>query len=301
MVPQNAYSFIPFQAIMPSFYTFFPWKNTSCEGKWINPECLGHCICWGQNFHQARSVIGETNVKIWKSVRVVANGNQETGVYTAPEGCEFEDKICDHELNKFSIWGISVENFPANGIQTRWVKEFRIQQCSSLNNLRNGIYPTISKNGIVSCCTASGSLDSGIWIAGTENSTVNNNEIHSSVTGFEVALAKNLIATENYVHDNVIGFGLYHPNMAGTPLREDVGNWFEKNMIMNNSMPNSAPPNSFQAGLLPGIGIYLQWVFRMPLFGTISLKATAFLEFRCLHFALLFNLLSIQVVQNSHP
>ena len=115
-------------------------------------------------------------------VRLLAK-NQETGVYAAPDGCEYTDNKCDNILKGFSITGFSVEGFKANGIQTRWVDDFEFQNCSSVNNLMNGIYPTLSSNGRIVGCKSHGSLDSGLWIAGSNNVTATGNEIYESTTG----------------------------------------------------------------------------------------------------------------------
>ena len=82
-------------------------------------------------------------------VRVLQNGDQETGVYAAPAGCENRDNACAGELNDFYIRGFTVEGFPQNGIQTRWVDGFKFIRNESVNNLNNGIYPTLSANGLV--------------------------------------------------------------------------------------------------------------------------------------------------------
>ena len=77
-------------------------------------------------------------------VRILANGGQQTGVFAAPPGCGFKDSECAGELQGFYIRGFTVEGFPQNGIQTRWVNGFRIVRSESVNNLNNGIYPTLS-------------------------------------------------------------------------------------------------------------------------------------------------------------
>jgi hypothetical protein len=52
------------------------------------------------------------------------------------------------------------------------------------------------------------------------------------------------------------GVGLYHPNMAGNPPQGIMENWLiENNKIFNNNLENTAPPGSFQASLIPGIGV----------------------------------------------
>jgi len=117
------------------------------------------------------------------SVRLLASNEQETGVYAAPDGCEYNDTECGDVLEDFSIEGFSIEGFPANGIQTRWVDGFKFQNCYSVDNLNNGIYPTLSSNGSIVGCKSHGSFDSGLWVAGSVNVTAINNEIYESTTG----------------------------------------------------------------------------------------------------------------------
>mmetsp|Transcript_2562 Transcript_2562/g.4372 ORF Transcript_2562/g.4372 Transcript_2562/m.4372 type:complete len:194 (+) Transcript_2562:62-643(+) len=123
----------------------------------------------------------------------------------------------------------------------------------------NGIYPTLSSNGRIVGCKSYGSLDSGLWIAGSVNVTATDNEIYESTTGFEVTVSKNLYATNNYIHNNVVGIGLYHPNMAGTePDYPSYDNWvFENNHVYDNNLPNPAPAGTFQYALQSGIGLLL--------------------------------------------
>ena len=77
-------------------------------------------------------------------VRLLANGAQETGIYAAPPGCEYTDSACPGEIGNFYVRGFTVEGFPRNGIQTRWVDGFKFIRNESVNNLNNGIYPTLT-------------------------------------------------------------------------------------------------------------------------------------------------------------
>ena len=122
-----------------------------------------------------------------RKVRLIANGAQETGVLAAPAGCEYdmnreqcEDQIGEgfEDLKGFYIRGFSVEEFPENGIQTRWVDGFEFARNVSANNLNNGIYPTLSANGLVRNNESYGSLDTAMWVAGSENVRVIGNELH---------------------------------------------------------------------------------------------------------------------------
>jgi hypothetical protein len=192
-------------------------------------------------------------------VRVLHNGDQETGVFAAPPGCEYRDSACAaDDLQDFYIRGFTVEGFPQNGIQTRWVDGFKFVRNESVKNLNNGIYPTLSANGLVANNVSYGSLDTAMWVAGSENVRVIGNEVFESTIGYEITVSNNVLSTHNDIHDNTVGVGLFHPNAAGNPQLPVMADWvFEHNDIYDNNLENPAPPGSFQAGLFPGYGVLL--------------------------------------------
>jgi parallel beta-helix repeat protein len=201
-------------------------------------------------------------------VRLLQNQDQETGVFAAPPGCEYDwtREECEEaigedfeDLKDFYIRGFSVEGFPKNGIQTRWVDGFEFVHNDSVENLNNGIYPTLSANGMVRNNVSYGSLDTAMWVAGSENVRVVGNELYGSVIGFEITVSNNVQVTANKIYNNTVGVGLFHPNGAGNPPLPEMKNWvIENNDIYNNNLsPNPAPPGSFQADLPPGAGVLL--------------------------------------------
>lgn len=74
-----------------------------------------------------------------------------------------------------------------------------------------------------------------------------------------MTVSNKLYVANNRLYNNVVGLGLYHPNMAGTsPDYPAFDEWiFENNHIYDNNLPNTAPPNTFQAALLSGVGVLL--------------------------------------------
>jgi nitrous oxidase accessory protein NosD len=189
------------------------------------------------------------------------NGTQFTGVYAAPAACGPEVGVgdCEDQLEGFYIRGFSVEDFPRHGIQTRFVDDFTILQNESVRNLENGIYPTISANGLVQENVSYGSLDTAMWVAASENVRVIENEMYDSVIGLEITVSDDVEVKENNIHGNVVGVGLFHPNAAGNAQLPEMNNWvIEQNHIHDNNLfPSPAPPNSFQAGLPPGVGVLM--------------------------------------------
>jgi parallel beta-helix repeat protein len=199
-------------------------------------------------------------------VRLLQNESQETGVYAAPEGCDYDvsddtplgQECRSRELQGFYIRGFSVEEFPKNGIQTRWVDGFEFVRNASVNNLNNGIYPTLSANGLVRNNSSYGSLDTAMWVAGSENVRVIGNELFGSVIGFEITVSNDVVVKQNEIYDNTVGVGLFHPNGAGNPPLPVMANWLiEQNDVYDNNRPNEAVPGTFQSILPPGIGVLL--------------------------------------------
>ncbi len=194
-------------------------------------------------------------------VRLLHYGTQFTGVYAAPQDCGPGLQVCPDELQDFYIRGFTVEGFPTNGIQTRFVNGFKIIRNESIENLDNGLYPTLSANGLVQNNFSYGSLDTALWVAGSENVRVIGNELTGAPTGLEITVANNVWATHNDIHDNTVGVGLYHPEAAGNDQKPVMANWvIENNDIYDNNLPNPAPPGTLQANLPPGGGVLLQGV-----------------------------------------
>jgi parallel beta-helix repeat protein len=192
-------------------------------------------------------------------VRLIASGSQETGIYAAPAGCEYDDpegSCAAADLQGFYVRGFSVEEFPRNGIQTRWVDGFRLMRNASVNNLNNGIYPTLSANGLVRNNVSYGSLDTSMWVAGSENVRVIDNELFGSPIGFEITVSNNVFVTQNEIYGNTVGVGLFHPNAAGNPPIAEMRRWvIHDNHIYDNNLPNPAPITSFQGALPSGVGV----------------------------------------------
>jgi hypothetical protein len=196
-------------------------------------------------------------------IRRVKHEDQQTGVYAAPADCgpEVLGECLDEEENPqqlqgFYIRGFTVEDFPRNGIQTRFVDDFQIIRNESARNLHNGIYPTISANGLVQDNVSYGSEDTAMWVAASQNVRVLGNELRDSVIGLEVNVSLNVEVKHNDIHDNTVGIGLFHPNSAGNLPLPVMGNWVvEQNNVYHNNTLNFAPEGSFQRELPHGVGI----------------------------------------------
>jgi hypothetical protein len=136
------------------------------------------------------------------------------------------------------------------------VNGFKIIRNESSNNKHNGIYPTISANGLVQNNVSYGALDTAMWVAASQNVRVIGNDLSESPIGLEVNVSLNIEVKHNNIHDNTVGIGLFHPNSAGNDQIPEMGNWVvEHNNVYDNNLPNPADPEDFQGALPPGVGI----------------------------------------------
>jgi hypothetical protein len=142
---------------------------------------------------------------------------------------------------------------------TRYLDNFRIEQNESIGNLENGIWPTLSANGLVKKNVSYGSEDSALWIEASENVRVFSNDLHHSPTGLEITVSNNVVARKNDVHDNTTGIGLYHPSAAGLPPLQPLdrnGFWRSSTTTCTTTTCRTARRRtSMAAGLPPGGGI----------------------------------------------
>ncbi|MCP5065616.1 MAG: hypothetical protein GY946_03540, partial [bacterium] len=130
----------------------------------------------------------------------------------------------------------------------------------SINNLENGIQPELSANGLVKNNLSYGSLDSAMWLEGVPNGRAIGNVLHSSTTGLEVTISKDLVIEHNEMYNNTVGMGLYHPAAASEPALPVMGNWIiQDNYIHDNNLPNGAP-GGLPSLLPPGGGVLLMGV-----------------------------------------
>ncbi len=185
-------------------------------------------------------------------VIILGDGSQQDGVLVEPPNPG------DANIEGFLIKGFTVQGFNNNGIHLRYVNNFKILKNESIDNLENGIWPTLSVKGMVKKNVSYGSEDSAMWVEASENVRVIKNIAHSSPTGIEVTISNGVDVKKNEAYNNSVGVGLYHPSAAGLAPLATNGFWkIQKNYIHDNNAPNTAPPGSMAADLPPGGGILI--------------------------------------------
>jgi parallel beta-helix repeat protein len=159
-------------------------------------------------------------------------------------------------LYDIEVRNITIKGFRNNGLFTERVDGFAIVDVHSVDNRNYGIFPTLSKNGLISHSTSVGSdRDSGIWVETSENVDVLYNRVEGNVNGFEVSNSDDILLAHNVASNNTVGAAILllpdifddRPGAKRIDLRD--------NHIHDNNKPNTARPGSVLSFLPPGIGI----------------------------------------------
>jgi parallel beta-helix repeat protein len=218
-------------------------------------------------------LIGQSDVN--KRVILENAGNQRNGIVIVP--AEVNDCMSCHTdlANPFPLheWvepglpmgppqvydvevrGITIQNFRNNGLFTERVDGFTFVDVETIDIPGYGIFPTLSKNGSIRDCRASGSDDSGIWVETSENVEVTHNLVEGNVNGVEISNSENVLIAHNMIRNNTVGIAnLLLPDIfddrPGSSNIDLIGNH-----IIDNNKPNTARPGSILAFVPRGIGI----------------------------------------------
>ncbi|MDG2304543.1 MAG: right-handed parallel beta-helix repeat-containing protein [Candidatus Binatia bacterium] len=202
---------------------------------------------------------GDAAVRVTKSLKLIAESSdgqivrilpgpgQRQGILVEPEDFLAPD------VDGIEINGFTIEGFSKMGIWLRHVQNFVIANNVSINNLENGIWPTLSAHGEVRKNISYGSLDAALWVEASENVRVIDNELYKSPTGLEVTISNEVYMEGNDVHDNVVGVGLYHPSGAGLPPEDWPSTTFHTWTLVNNRIYDNNFPNPVSSGLVAAL------------------------------------------------
>jgi parallel beta-helix repeat protein len=165
-------------------------------------------------------------------------------------------------LYDIEIRGITIRGFDNNGLFTQRVDGFKIIDVDSVDNRNYGIFPTLSRNGLISHSRATGSdLDSGIWVQSSENVLVVHSVAEDNVNGFEISNSDDVEVVHNVTRQNTVGMSILM--LPGGEFDERQGANrinLRDNLVVDNNRDNSARPGSALSNLPPGIGIFYQAV-----------------------------------------
>jgi parallel beta-helix repeat protein len=219
-------------------------------------------------------LIGQKTKK--KRVILENAGNQRNGIVVVPEevvdcmSCHTDLappfplhpdvplglKMREPMMHGIEIRGITIRGFENHGLFTENVDGFRIIDVHSVDNPNYGIFPTLSKNGLITHSSATGSdRDSGIWVETSENVVVTHNLVEGNVNGFEVSNSDDILLAHNEARMNTVGAAILllpdiFDDRPGAKRIDLVNNWFH-----DNNEDNTARPGSILSFVPKGIGV----------------------------------------------
>ena len=226
-------------------------------GDYTEPAATGPAV----RITKSLKLLAKSKLKDAAKVRILPGPGQTDGIVVEPANPG------DPDVVGVKIQGFTIEGFPKTGIWLKHVQKFTIQGNESINNLENGILPTLSVNGSVKKNVSYGALDSALWVEASENVRVMQNELYDSPTGLEITVSKNVKATKNDIHDNTVGVGLYHPNGAGSlsaaRRRRRLGAQGQPHLQQQQAEHRAA--GVWWPGLPPGLGVLVVGVDRVTI------------------------------------
>ncbi len=161
----------------------------------------------------------------------------------------------DPVLFDVEISGITIEGFPNNGLFTERLDGFSIVDVWALNNKNYGIFPTLSRNGVVTRSRATGANDSGIWVETSDNVQVTHSLMEDNVNGLEISNSDDVYAAYNEIRNNTVGVAVFVLQDALFAIRPDANRYtIKRNWIHDNNRANTAT-GGILATATPGTGI----------------------------------------------
>ena len=228
-----------------------------------------YCAPWVPGFPSACGNARTAAVLITKPLTLQASGSVQIlgsgpsgltdGVVALGPGPNPANPRQSPNISGVEIKGFTLDNFAHNGIVLGYVSDFNIEGNQVSNMQEVGIWPMLSANGQVKKNIAYGTKDSALWVEGSQNIRVIDNDLSAAPTGLEVTISSDIVMDHNKVHDNTTGIGLYHPAGAGLPQaywpQFAYGNWVSvENYIHDNNMLNPVG-GGYTGQIPPGIGM----------------------------------------------
>jgi parallel beta-helix repeat protein len=162
----------------------------------------------------------------------------------------------DPYIHDIKIESVTFRDFSNNGLFTEHVDGFVFDDVASIDNLNYGIFPVLSKNGVIRDSYSTGSsLDSALWVETSEHVLVQGNVVTDSTNGIEVSNSDDVLVIDNEAYNNAIGAAILllpdiYENRDSAKRIDLVNNWF-----YDNNRPNGARPGSILSFIPRGQGI----------------------------------------------
>ena len=157
-------------------------------------------------------------------------------------------------IRGFKLQGLSVKNYPQNGIRLVRVDGFQISGGTYANNGEYGIFPIRSFHGIIDHNTVTGAEDAGIYVGQDDHIVVQSNHASECVMGIEIENCTSVTVDSNICSNNQIGIEIeVLPGLSQTTTSKVL---VTNNTADSNNAPNPiSDPDDILSFFPSGIGI----------------------------------------------
>jgi parallel beta-helix repeat protein len=159
-------------------------------------------------------------------------------------------------IDGFSIRGFTLRGFDRHGLHLGCVNGFLIDDNVAENNGVYGIFPVLSRDGVLTNNTVRGTVgDAGIYVGQSDVVLIAGNQSTDNLIGIEVENSRDVTVIDNQSSNNTIGifvnvlFGLVELAQETTLVAS--------NDVHGNNRPNTSDPEDITAIFPPGLGILL--------------------------------------------
>jgi parallel beta-helix repeat protein len=193
-------------------------------------------------------------------------GNQSFGIWVSPANSAGPGPEADPEkppcgfdgstIRGFALEGFTIRGFAQHGLHLACVEHFRIEDNVSEGNHVYGLFPVLSRDGILSGNLVRGSdKDAGIYVGQSDRVLIAGNRAEDNLLGLEVENSRDCSVYGNELTGNTLGIivDILPDKIRLTQERTVVAG----NRVHDNNRANSAEPGDIIAVLPPGIGILL--------------------------------------------
>jgi len=191
-------------------------------------------------------------------------GAQSYGIWTSPANSAGPAPQADDEhppcgldgqtLRGFTLRGFTVRGFAIHGVHLACVDGFAIVDNRSEDNLVYGLFPIVSRNGVMAGNVVTGtSLDAGIYVGQSDNVLITGNVVHGNLLGIEIENSRGCSAVANEAFGN--SFGIFVDILPFLERNTQERAFVAFNSVHDNNRANSADPEDLLGVLPAGIGI----------------------------------------------
>ncbi len=209
---------------------------------------------------------GQAAVLVEKSLQLIGdNDSGEVIILPGPgntEGIYFRG-TADNFVEDVLVENFTIDGFSENGIWMFYVRDFEIRNNNVGNADHVGIYPQLSAQGLVRDNVAFGGLDSAMWVSGSEDIRVIDNEVYAAPIGLQVNVSEAVDVQTLTARENTAGVLFSHPLASGLGANVDLAFGYRtefarlaNSQVFENNLPN--PVTSGSVGDLPsGSGVLI--------------------------------------------